>query len=171
MKTKSEAKRTPFLTTRVVLLRLIRVAAGPIIGRKVEIRKRTDSTCSATRRHFVGLLLLLLLLVVGTAPCTKLVGGARRSGRRRAGARRRARRSIVRRLRRRAGVGKDRAGDGAGDGGGVAVVDVDVDVVVVVVVVAVKEGGNGGVEVPIVGLQEEIGFFSGGGGDLAEGTD
>lgn len=37
--------------------------------------------------------------------------------------------------------------------------------------VVVEEGRKGGVEVPIVALEEEGGFVSGGRGDLAEGGD
>lgn len=55
----------------------------------------------------------------------------------------------------------------------VGVVDnnVGVGVVGVVVVVVVEESGNGGVEVEVVALQEEEGFFLGRGSDLAEGVD
>lgn len=66
--------------------------------------------------------------------------------------------------------GRDRGDDGAGDGDGrVGGGGGGVDVVVVDVVV--QESRNGGVEIPIVGFQEETGFLLGRGGDLAEGID
>lgn len=38
-------------------------------------------------------------------------------------------------------------------------------------IVAVKESRHGGAEIPLVTLEEEEGFFLGGGGDLAERID
>lgn len=50
-------------------------------------------------------------------------------------------------------------------------VDIEYVVIFVNVVVGVfEEGRNGGVEVEIVALQEEKGYLSGRGGDLAEGV-
>lgn len=156
---RNQQQGIPLLTASVVLLGLIWVAVRATIHPLIQVRERADvATRPATGRP------------VRLLPCScagpQLIGGPRLARWRRgpgSGGRSRPRRRIWPRRRVRWGlrlsgrVGRwgnvDWADSSCGGGS------------------TIKEGGYGGVKVPVVALKEELGFFSGWRSDLAEGAD